>query len=155
MHIPCWVNGILWHLHKSHKTTFSNLHFHCMLEIEGSFHLPLKSLEQLHQSTWHTTVNALTLLTTKKHLIWHQLFSIVIIRNNVSWAASQHIKIISEGHLTLKTGVMKLKIKLYITRINHSSLWPVHSCFGAVYYSTSNVSLSRMNHLCCCCIRHL
>ncbi len=33
--------------------------------------------------------------------------------NNVSWAANQHIIMISEDHVTLKTGVMMLKIQLW------------------------------------------
>ncbi len=32
---------------------------------------------------------------------------------------NQHISIISEDHVTLKTGVMMLKIQLRITEINH------------------------------------
>ncbi len=32
---------------------------------------------------------------------------------NVSWAANQHIRMISEDHVTLKTGVMLLKIQLW------------------------------------------
>ncbi len=41
-----------------------------------------------------------------------QLFSTLIIIN-VSWAANQHIRMISEDHVTLKTGVMMLKIQLW------------------------------------------
>ncbi len=37
-----------------------------------------------------------------------QLFSTLIIIRNVSRAANQHIRIISEDHVTLKTGVMML-----------------------------------------------
>ncbi len=32
---------------------------------------------------------------------------------NVSWAANQHIRMISEDHVTLKTGVMMLNIQLW------------------------------------------
>ncbi len=42
-----------------------------------------------------------------------QLFSTLIIIRNVSWAANQHIRMISEDHVTLKTGVMMLKIQLW------------------------------------------
>ncbi len=42
-----------------------------------------------------------------------QLFSTLIIIRNVSWAANQHIIMISEDHVTLKTGVMMLKIQLW------------------------------------------
>ncbi len=48
-----------------------------------------------------------------------QLFSTLIIIRNVSWAANQHIRMISEDHVTLKTGVMMLKIQLCITEINY------------------------------------
>ncbi len=48
-----------------------------------------------------------------------QLFSTLIIIRNVSWAANQHIRMISEDHVTLKTGVMMLKIQLRITEINY------------------------------------
>ncbi len=41
-----------------------------------------------------------------------QLFSTLIIIRNVSWAVNQHIRMISEDHVTLKTGVMMLKIQL-------------------------------------------
>jgi len=40
-------------------------------------------------------------------------FSTLIIVRNVSWAANQHIRLISEDHLTLKTGVMLMKIQLW------------------------------------------
>ncbi len=39
-------------------------------------------------------------------------FSILIIIRNVSLAANQYIIMISEDHVTLKTGVMMLKIQL-------------------------------------------
>ncbi len=42
-----------------------------------------------------------------------QLFSTLIMIRNVSWAANQHIRMISEDHVTLKTGVMMLKIQLW------------------------------------------
>ncbi len=47
-----------------------------------------------------------------------QLFSILIIIRNVCWAVYQYIIMISEDHVTLKTGVMMLKIQLRITEIN-------------------------------------
>ncbi len=52
-----------------------------------------------------------------------QLFSTLIIIRNVSWAANQHIIMISEDHVTLKTGVMMLKIQLRITEINYILLY--------------------------------
>ncbi len=48
-----------------------------------------------------------------------QLFSTLAIIRYVSWAANQNIGMISEDHLTLKTGVMMLKIQLCITGINY------------------------------------
>ncbi len=47
-----------------------------------------------------------------------QLFSTLIIRN-VPWAANQHMRMISEDHVTLKTGVMMLKIQCCITEMNY------------------------------------
>ncbi len=44
-----------------------------------------------------------------------QRFSTLIIIRNVSWAVNQYIIMISEDHVTLKTGVMMLKIHLCIT----------------------------------------
>ncbi len=41
-----------------------------------------------------------------------QLFSTLIIIRNVSGAANQYIRMISEDHVTLKTGVMMLKKQL-------------------------------------------
>ncbi len=41
-----------------------------------------------------------------------QQFSILLIIRNVSKTANQHIIMISEDHVTLKTGVMMLKIQL-------------------------------------------
>ncbi len=38
---------------------------------------------------------------------------------NVSWAANQYIRMISEDHGTLKTEVMMLNIQLCITEINY------------------------------------
>ncbi len=43
---------------------------------------------------------------------YSQLFSTLIIIRNVSRAANQHIIMISEDHVTLKTAVMMLKIQL-------------------------------------------
>ncbi len=42
-----------------------------------------------------------------------RLCSTLIIIRNVSWAANQHIIMISEDHVTLKTGVMMLKIQIW------------------------------------------
>ncbi len=44
-----------------------------------------------------------------------QLFSILIIIINVSRAVNQYIIMISEDHVTLKTGGMMLKIQLRLT----------------------------------------
>ncbi len=52
--------------------------------------------------------------------IWNKnMISTLTIIRNVSWAANQHIRMISEDHVTLKTGVMMLKIQLRITAINY------------------------------------
>ncbi len=48
-----------------------------------------------------------------------QLFSTLIIIRNISWAANQHIRMISEDHVTLNTGVMMLKILQYINIENN------------------------------------
>ncbi len=48
-----------------------------------------------------------------------QLLTLIAIRN-VSLTANQHIGMISEDHVTLKTGVMMLKIQLCITAINYN-----------------------------------
>ncbi len=48
------------------------------------------------------------------------ILNIVNNNNNVCWAANQHISMISEDHVTLKTAVMMLKIQLRITEINYS-----------------------------------
>ncbi len=71
-----------------------------------------------------------------------QLFSTLIIIRNVSWAANQHIRMISEDHVTLKTGVMMLKIQLRITEINYILTYEVYlqkritqkSCFLLCYH---------------------
>ncbi len=47
----------------------------------------------------------------KTEIIWLKVYRLMIIRN-VSWAANQHIIMISKDHVTLKTGVMVLKIQL-------------------------------------------
>ncbi len=49
-----------------------------------------------------------------------QLFSALVIIRNVSWASIQYIIMISEDHVTLKTGGMMLEIQLRITEINYS-----------------------------------
>ncbi len=49
-----------------------------------------------------------------------QLFSALIIIRNVSRAVNQYIIMISEDHVTLKTGGMMLEIQLRITEINYS-----------------------------------
>ncbi len=43
------------------------------------------------------------------------MFSTLIMIRNVSWTANQHIRMISEDHVRLKTGVMMLKIQLWLT----------------------------------------
>ncbi len=48
-----------------------------------------------------------------------QQFSTWIIVRNISWAVNQHIRLISEDHVTLKTGVMMLKIQLCIKGIHY------------------------------------
>ncbi len=48
-----------------------------------------------------------------------QLFLTLIINNIVSWSSNQYIIMISEDHVTLKTGVMMQKIQLRITEINY------------------------------------
>ncbi len=45
-----------------------------------------------------------------KNIVQHDCSTLIIIRN-VSSAANQHIIMISEDHVTLKTGVMMLKIQ--------------------------------------------
>ncbi len=42
----------------------------------------------------------------------HDCFQLIITLN-VSWAANHHIRVISEDHVTLKTGGMMLKIQLW------------------------------------------
>jgi len=56
--------------------------------------------------------------TVHKNIL-KQLFSTLIIRD-VTWAVNQYIRMISEDHVTLKTGVMMLKIQLRITEINYT-----------------------------------
>uniref|UniRef100_A0A673G5F1 non-specific serine/threonine protein kinase n=1 Tax=Sinocyclocheilus rhinocerous TaxID=307959 RepID=A0A673G5F1_9TELE len=107
------------------------------------------TLSHTHSLT-HTHTNILILCTVyhfKKQIstIIHQgcikllksdiynvtMFSTLIIIRNVSRAADQHIRMISENHVTLKTGVMMLKIQLRITEINYS-LTDIHTencCF--------------------------
>ncbi len=49
--------------------------------------------------------------------MWSSTATLIIIRN-VSWAANQHIIMISEDYVTLKTAAMMLKIQLCITGMN-------------------------------------
>ncbi len=49
-----------------------------------------------------------------------QLFSALILIRNVSWASIQHIIMISEDHVTLKTGGMMLEIQIHVTETNYS-----------------------------------
>ncbi len=42
-----------------------------------------------------------------------QMLSPLILIRNVSWAANQYIRMISEDHVTLKTALMMLKIQLW------------------------------------------
>ncbi len=51
--------------------------------------------------------------------IWSSTSIFNIDNKNVSWAANQHIRMISEDHVTLKTGVMMLKIQLWSQEINY------------------------------------
>ncbi len=47
------------------------------------------------------------------------MFSTLIIIRNVSRVANQHIIMISEDQVGLKSGVMMLKIQICITEINY------------------------------------
>ncbi len=62
--------------------------------------------------TFYSSVNP------EKH--WAETVIKPIIIRNVSLAGNQHIIMISEDRLTLKTGVMMLKIQLRITGINYN-----------------------------------
>ncbi len=53
----------------------------------------------------------------QKYEAAHLLLTMVIIRN-MYWAANQYIRMISEDHVTLKTGVIMLKIQIFISGIN-------------------------------------
>ncbi len=53
-----------------------------------------------------------TCITVSTKILGSTIFSTLIIIRNVSWAANQHIRMISEDHVTLKTGVMMLNIQL-------------------------------------------
>ncbi len=53
-------------------------------------------------------INCITISTKTQ---FARLFPTLIIIRNVSWAVNQHIIMISEDHVTLKTGVMMLKIQ--------------------------------------------
>ncbi len=48
-----------------------------------------------------------------------QLFLTLTILRHFSWAANQVIRMISEDHVTLKNGVIMLKIQFCITGINN------------------------------------
>ncbi len=48
-----------------------------------------------------------------------RLFLTLVIVRNVSWAVNQHMMMISEDHVTLKTGGMMLEIQLRITGTNY------------------------------------
>ncbi len=72
-------------------------------------------IRQLFLQTGIRRVNTHTLLTTARAIylqIFHQ-------STTVSLAANQHIRMISEDHVTLTTGGMMLKIQLRITGINY------------------------------------
>ncbi len=51
-----------------------------------------------------------------KNIIVYQLYYINI---NASWAPNQHIRVVSEDHVTLKTEVMMLKIQFCTIGINY------------------------------------
>ncbi len=80
--------------------------------------------------------------------------STLIIKNNVSWAANQHIRMISEDHVTLKTGGMMLKIQLHITGKNYRNLYTatlmsIEDFFPKkyIYYYRSQVFDERWNNV--------
>ncbi len=64
-----------------------------------------------------------------------QLFSTLI--RNVSWASNQHIIMISEDHVTLKTGGMMLKIMLWSQEKNvfKSMIIKGRLLYGLQYFS--------------------
>ncbi len=79
-----------------------------------------------------------------------RLFSTLIIIRNVSCAVNQHIIMISEDHVTLKTGVMMLKIhrnKLQLNRYSHRILFSLHcnniSYFHCIFYQINTALVNR------------
>ncbi len=51
------------------------------------------------------------------------MFSTLIIIRNLSWAANQHIRMISEGSCDTEDWVMMLKIQICITGINYFKIY--------------------------------
>jgi len=64
-----------------------------------------------------------------------QLFSTLIIIRNVSRAVNQYIIMISEDHVTLKTGEMMLEIQLCITEINNFLIYSHRKELFTVFWS--------------------
>ncbi len=105
------VNSIrVTHSHQHDLIAEQNLHGNKHQDLTGAADdfIP-NPADQSQHSTVYQSANQKTM----KHV------TLIIIRN-VSWAANQYIIMISEDHVTLKTGVMMLKIQLRITAINDS-----------------------------------
>ncbi len=80
--------------------------------------------------------------------------TLIIIRN-VSWAVNQYIRMISEDHVTLKTGVMMLKIQLRITEIN-DILTVIHTvCVYVCMCVCMHVCMYVCVYVCMCVCMHV
>ncbi len=58
------------------------------------------------------------IMILKKHEAAQLFLAMTVIFSYIFLVANQYIRMISEDHVTLKTGVMMLKIQLRITGIN-------------------------------------
>ncbi len=96
---------------------FIKIHYHSNVWGQQDFIWNKWKQGYINQSK--VTVNAFILLQKKSSYFLVIKFSALIIIRNVSWAANQHIRMISEDHVTLKTGVMMLKTQLCIIGKNY------------------------------------
>ncbi len=82
-----------------------------------SYHMHVKTAYYMYAKHVHIICTTKSIFAYQYHEFLF-LFGVLFIythfhETGLSWAADQHIRMISEDHVTLKTGVMMLKIQLW------------------------------------------
>ncbi len=62
-------------------------------------------------------------MVSTKNIKQHNFFQNVLILRNIYWAANEHIRVISEDHVTLETGLIAEKAALHHSNKLHFKIY--------------------------------